>query len=319
MASGPVPVYTQTNVSTPAFVLGSIVFSGTEVPEELNHLGGDQLVAVHEFPGGVRTLQSLGAFPPPDITWSGLLYGATAFSRSFAIDRLRVQGDTITLSYGGWAWSGVVRSYLATVVNEWLVRYTLSFIPAADLATPPVVPDVSSGADQFHAALAAIGGNIPTTLFGVTLPNAIAAPLQALYSTASGAINAAGGAISALGSADIGNIAALAGQVTTAGTAIMAAFDITQPEAAQSDAILSMLAYANVIQNLASGATNPSITIETINPNLYQLAAQYLGDASRWTEIATLNDLTDPMPLGQFTLNIPSAANVPPLPTAVFS
>ncbi len=312
-------VSTNPGVSTPAFVLGGIVFTGTEVPEQLNDLGGDQLLAVHEFPGGQRTLQSLGAFPPPEIHWTGLLVGPTAFSRSFAIDRLRVAGAPINLSYGGWVWNGVLRSYLATVVNEWLVRYHAVFVPSVDLATPPAVPNVSASVNQFRNALAGLGENLPVTLFGISLPSAVVQPLQNLYGAASQAIEGAGGKLEGITSIDIQNINTLAGQAYQAGNALMSTFDITQPEASESDAVLTVLSYAGIIQTLANGAAETSVVLHTVNPNLYQIAAQYLNDSSRWTVIADLNGLADPMPIGEYTLNVPSVTNMTALPSQRFA
>jgi nucleoid-associated protein YgaU len=40
--------------------------------------------------------------------------------------------------------------------------------------------------------------------------------------------------------------------------------------------------------------------------NLFQLAAQYLGDATQWNRIAALNGLSDPMIYGLTNLKIPS-------------
>lgn len=39
--------------------------------------------------------------------------------------------------------------------------------------------------------------------------------------------------------------------------------------------------------------------------NLYQIAAQELGDATQWIRIAQLNDLSDPLLSGVVTLIIP--------------
>ncbi len=39
--------------------------------------------------------------------------------------------------------------------------------------------------------------------------------------------------------------------------------------------------------------------------NLFQIAAQYLGDATQWVRIAQLNDITDPWLSGLVTLNLP--------------
>jgi nucleoid-associated protein YgaU len=39
--------------------------------------------------------------------------------------------------------------------------------------------------------------------------------------------------------------------------------------------------------------------------NLFQIAAQYLGDATQWVRIAQLNDISDPWLSGLVTLNLP--------------
>lgn len=39
--------------------------------------------------------------------------------------------------------------------------------------------------------------------------------------------------------------------------------------------------------------------------NLYQLAAQYLGDATQWNRIAELNVMTDPFISGTVMLTLP--------------
>ena len=46
-------------------------------------------------------------------------------------------------------------------------------------------------------------------------------------------------------------------------------------------------------------------TITVPGGNLFQIAAQLLGDATQWNRIAELNGLTDPMIYGLTTLMIP--------------
>lgn len=46
-------------------------------------------------------------------------------------------------------------------------------------------------------------------------------------------------------------------------------------------------------------------TIQVNGGNLFQIAAQYLGDATQWIRIAQLNGLSDPMLAGLITLTIP--------------
>ncbi len=46
-------------------------------------------------------------------------------------------------------------------------------------------------------------------------------------------------------------------------------------------------------------------TITVAGGNLYQLALQYLGDATQWSRIAEVNGLTDPVINGIVTLQLP--------------
>ncbi len=48
-------------------------------------------------------------------------------------------------------------------------------------------------------------------------------------------------------------------------------------------------------------------TITVVGGNLFQIAAEQLGDATQWIRIAQLNRLSDPMLDGVVTLAIPNA------------
>jgi len=50
-------------------------------------------------------------------------------------------------------------------------------------------------------------------------------------------------------------------------------------------------------------------TITVPGGNLFQIAAQMLGDATQWNRIAELNKLTDPMVYGLTSLLIPERNN----------
>jgi len=47
-------------------------------------------------------------------------------------------------------------------------------------------------------------------------------------------------------------------------------------------------------------------TITVTGSNLFQVAAQQLGDATQWIRIAQANGLSDPMLSGLVTLSIPT-------------
>jgi hypothetical protein len=47
------------------------------------------------------------------------------------------------------------------------------------------------------------------------------------------------------------------------------------------------------------------MTLTVVGGNLFQLAAQQLGDATQWIRIAQLNDILDPVISGPVSLLIP--------------
>lgn len=58
-------------------------------------------------------------------------------------------------------------------------------------------------------------------------------------------------------------------------------------------------------ESIPSVSTNKVVTVA--GGNLYALAAKYLGDATKWYQIAQLNGLDDPMISGVVTLTIPQS------------
>lgn len=71
--------------------------------------------------------------------------------------------------------------------------------------------------------------------------------------------------------------------------------------------LYQMQNYINrIINNLALVNQYPNAQIVTvIGGNLFQLASQYYNDASQWSLIAQVNNITDPMIVGEKTLLIP--------------
>ncbi len=310
------PGAAQTTVAP--FTIAGFQLLGTEVPQRLTFLGGEQKTAIHDFPGGVRTIQSLGAFPAR-LSWSGLLAGTSAFERSYAIDRFRVAGANVEVSYGQWKWSGVILSYHATVQHQWLVNYEIEFMPDADLSSPPVTPTTDDATALLQTTLSQISANVPTTLNGVTFPTALSAPLLSMQVATTQGLLQSNGVISAIPAATVSQVNVYAQQAFAAGNVIIASTATDQSSLALTSSTLRVLSYAGIVQNSLNAQPPTTLVLTLVNPNLYGLAAQYLGDASRWTVIASLNNLNDPMPIGQYTLNIPTTSGLPPVPTGAFN
>jgi hypothetical protein len=54
-------------------------------------------------------------------------------------------------------------------------------------------------------------------------------------------------------------------------------------------------------------AASTNRVVNVAGGNLYALAAKYMGDATKWYQIASANNLTDPMITGVATLVIPQS------------
>ena len=287
------------------FALGSVEFFGTEVPEQLLGLGGREAIAVHEFPGGTRTIQPFGAFPTP-IRWNGILTGSLALERSVQIDRMRVSGQQVPLIYGPFYWLGYVQSFIPEPRHEWLVPYKLVFQPEVDLSGAKT-PSTSTATPEsaMSAQLNTLSALQQGTGAGLwTLPSALSSPVGTLITdTTDGLAAATGGLVSGIAPADATTILS---DVSTLQAAAKPLLESTA--ASTSSPAMDAYVAAGVIGTLVrTAATTAKWTISAVNPNLWMLAAQYLGDATRWQEIAALNGLTSPLQLGTYpNLMIPA-------------
>jgi hypothetical protein len=285
-----------------ALTLDDITFADFEIPERFGPLGGEQMVARHNFPGGIRTIQKFGGFPPEAVSWSGYLTGATAFDRQQQLDRKRASGATVTLRYGRYAWQGIVTRFHATPGHQFLVPYQITFDPIADVSGASTVPQ---GAQSSEAKLAQQQSNLTSA----TDPNSQVQPLPPMMQVSVAQINAdiaqsvkdGGGVVAKIPPQDQTQLQTDSAAVSTAAAPAIAGTDATQASPA-----LDVSAYATAATNVATLPKPAQVTTVTINPDMMALAQQYLGDATRWQEITALNNLPpDPMPQGQFTLLIP--------------
>lgn len=87
--------------------IGDVVLQGFEVPDRIS-FGGKQSHIVHDFPGGARIVDAMGAFDA-DCSWSGIFQGSSAVARARRIDAMRQAGAPVRLS-----WADFTRRVLVT-------------------------------------------------------------------------------------------------------------------------------------------------------------------------------------------------------------
>ena len=268
----------------------TIEFSGFETPHELGPFGGEQKIAVHEFPGGIRTIQTLGAFPSP-LHWKGILMGASVngqspMQRASSMDLLRRHGNQVQVRFGNlYSWTGIVTKFDAIIEHQNRINYECVIEPVSDdaVALSQASPvDNNSLFSQFFSQIK----SFLTNTVGLS-PATIA-----LLTTWSGYISAAllpvAGIISDIDPGAVSNI-----KTTGALVLLSLATDGNSKNLVTANAAQQVIpSVANVLQLIANSATVAG-TLQTVNPNLAKIAAVQYNDASQWPAIANINDTSD--------------------------
>ena len=161
--------------------LDGVVFQDFEIPESIN-FGGSQRLVVHKLIGGNRKVDALGS-DQDDIAWSGRFRGASALPRAQQIDRLRIIGKPVTLSWGGLSYTVVIADFKASYQRSYEIPYRITCTPSDAEVAP-------AQASQTIDSL--VGGD----LSGAT---GLLAGLSAPLATVSQALGSATSALGALG------------------------------------------------------------------------------------------------------------------------
>lgn len=276
-----------------AITIGSVTLSSFEVPERLEDLAGVQAVAVHDFPGGIRTLQTYGAFPSR-LRWHGLMTGTFALPRVAALDQIRTSGQMVTLSYGPKAFLGILARFKVRARTQWFVEYEAEFWPAQDTSAG-LTPNAASYSQMLNSqSLWLQQAYDGITGFGI--PASLLVPTGTLIQSLQLFLG------STVASTAGPNLLAAAGSVQKTAAPLMQSTTSSVASPASD-----LYARAGVIQVLAVSNGRTGWVVETINPNLLRLAAQYYGDSSKWQTIAAANGLVDPQPIGAYTLQVPAS------------
>jgi hypothetical protein len=323
---------------------GSFVFTGAEVPQKIT-FGGSQLLDVQKMIGGRRRVNALGSDDDP-LAWSGWFLFASASSRARFLDSIRRGGFQCTLSWDVFRYQVVLAQFHADYEKPYKIPYNLRFEVVEDQtqtvdSVPAITPAQSMASDMARMGTLSncIGDStlngLTTTLQGAmnsvsAAAQPIANGLKAVTSFVSGVANCAEQVVNAAETAVasvVGPLAAVASHVqslisTAEGT--LASGSGVLPGLPVPTTVFNTLAKLNsAVQlpelyelrsitarmqtNLPLVATPTSAkTITVGGGDLFTIASQQYGDASRWVDIAKANGLSDPMLIGINTLTIPS-------------
>lgn len=302
-----------------ALTLGSVTFHNFEVPESLPNLFGVQKLAIHDFPSqgqGSRTVQTLGSFPFPDISWTGIFFDndafissqttqtsipASAIERASQLNTYRVQGTSQQLVWGPFQYQVIIAEFEVIGRLQQELEYRIKLVPVLDKT--PTSNTSPTTVSPNAAVLSANTGvmNASTSTLGLLLPTAITSAAALIESNVVFALLAVNNNVGDLSSANINSLQAQVAALQLLLNPIANGSDYGQASAAT---VLSA-SLSTLSTTLNIGQSVPVTTITVTNPNLLTLASQYYGDSSLWPLIAAVNNLQDQNPVGTFTLIIP--------------
>ena len=124
-----------------AFILGPVVFQDFEVAAGIG-FGGEQRLAVHKLPGGVRVIDALGR-DDAEITVNGIFSGEDATLRARLLDELRASGAVLPLTWDVFFYSVVIRNFQADYQNGYWIPYRLACTVLRDEASALIETAIS--------------------------------------------------------------------------------------------------------------------------------------------------------------------------------
>jgi hypothetical protein len=205
-----------------AFILGPVVFQDFEVFAGIG-FGGEQRLAVHKLPGGVRVIDALGR-DDAEITVQGIFSGEDATLRARLLDELRASGAALPLTWDVFFYSVIIRDFQADYQNGYWIPYRLACTVLRDEASALVETAISLAG----SVLSDIGSAVMSgfDLGGVDLggaQSALSAPGAMTRGT--GAYGLASSSLAAAQSAIGGGIAGAGGSLGAASSTLSATTD----------------------------------------------------------------------------------------------
>jgi hypothetical protein len=191
-------------------LLGPVLLREFELPERIAW-GGAQRLAIHNLPGGIRVIDSLGR-NDTNIRWSGIFTGADAVPRARALDLMRAGGGTWPLSWSSYFYSIVIESFEANYAHETWIPYHIACSVLADASESLADAAVSLSADVLTDVATAAG-------FSTGLDLSVSQSLLAVSGATTLGTVAYGAAIASLQQ----QTAAAQTAVATVGSAVLAA------------------------------------------------------------------------------------------------
>lgn len=301
-------------------LLGDFEFQSYEIPAALP-FGGTQKLVTHTLPGGARVIQAMGYDHAP-IGWSGLFFGPDAVSRAKQVDAMRIAGIPAKLTWGDFSYMVYVESFTAAWERFYKLPYQISCVIIGEPPAASTAPSLDATITADNKLAQNLGAKVgDSTLTGLlnTMDSAIKS-VSTFAGQATATINGIIAPVAAVAQRvqiltasvtnTIQNVATLGGILPNTGIARAAGRLNAQVNAATQLPILQQLQSVTgritTNLNLLSNAGATVRKVAVAGGNMYDKAAAWYGDATKWTGVAKANNTVDPMITGTQTLNVPA-------------
>jgi hypothetical protein len=114
--------------------LGGVDFQDFEIPDEIA-AGGGQLLQVHKYAGGKRTVDAFGPDDEP-LSWSGIFFDVSAEPRCQQLDAMRKAGAPVALTWSSFSYQVVIRAFKFKFQRFYQISYELELEVVQDLTQP---------------------------------------------------------------------------------------------------------------------------------------------------------------------------------------
>jgi hypothetical protein len=129
--------------------LGGVELRDFEKPDYISR-GGQQMLAVREFPGGNVSVQDLGPKYRP-ISWSGMFIGSDAYDRMMKIGLMRTAGNVVELVTDKFTLPVMISEFLPDIKTLTRIPFSITLQIVMDEAlksSNTLVDSVDKAADQ---------------------------------------------------------------------------------------------------------------------------------------------------------------------------
>lgn len=273
--------------------LGGVTFFTQEVPEHLDIGAAEQMLAVHDLPGGTRITHAMGN-KAKDVSWTGHFFDQNIPRRVAQLRAYQVNGEEIPLSWGVEKYFCIIKSFdpgYRGGYNAYAITVTITrdnngaFALSKATTIDQQVSALQTQAQNQNAAVLKIDP-VGASAFQQAITN-----LNAALAAATPLIAAIGSGTSLLGYA---NIAAQAVQT------YLGSLPIGALQYASAAALASTLQLIGA--NISRGQSPTSTTV--VGGSLYSLAAAAYGDISQAFPLASANNLISPLLSSQISTTV---------------